>query len=53
MGTHTTVGFRAYIGRTELGIYGWVHGKGMTDGPKKVERGVGLMIYYNTICVHV
>ena len=48
------MGFRAYIGRTELGIYGWVHGKGMTDGPKKVERGSGtydLLQYYMCACI--
>ena len=33
------MGFREYIGRTEMGIYGWVHGKGMTDGLKKGRKG--------------
>ena len=38
-GTHTKVGFRAYIGRTEMGIYGWIHGKGMTDAVIKGRNG--------------
>ena len=42
-GTHTKVGFRAYIGRTEMGIYGWVYGNGMTDG-LKIEEGF-LLLY--------
>ena len=37
------MGFRTYIGRTEMGIYRWVHGKEMTDGLKITE---GFLLLY-------